>query len=235
LFTKNIKFTYGSIKGSEQSNWQELLPKGYTTSFIELLAANNFCGVMWDRNGLRNEEFVQLTESLENQGLLPHFSRSKRWGFVKLSSVQDKLSDSQISSLRNKLLDAPFVYFDSGFSTIESGPDGSFIWATRRKATIMIVNPSKELIRKKIEFQVKTSPMGNPRDLQIFSSGKLNRYSLNSEAIPIYDEYIEIPAKSTTQIQISVSGKGDKVSGDPRTFFFQVIPKNNFESNKPSN
>jgi phosphoglycerol transferase len=235
LFTKNIKFTYGSIKGSEHSNWQELLPKSYSTSFVELLAANGFCGLMWDRNGLRNEEFAQLTDSLKNQSLLPHFSRSKRWGFVNLSSVQDKLSDSQISSMRKKLLDAPFVYFDSGFSTIESGPDGSFIWATRSKATIMIVNPSEELIRKKVEFHVKTSPMGNPRNLQIFSSGKLNRYSLNAETITIYDEYIEIPAKSTTQIQISVSGKGDKVSGDPRTFFFQVIPKNNFESNKQSN
>jgi phosphoglycerol transferase len=233
LFTKNIKFTYGSIKGSEQSNWQELLPKSYSISFIELLAANNFCGLMWDRNGLRNEEFAQLTDSLENQGLLPHFSRSKRWGFVNLSSVQDKLSNSQISSLRNKLLDAPFVYFDAGFSTIESGPEGSFIWATRSKATIKIVNPSNELIRKKIEFQVKTSPMGNPRDLQILTAGIINRYKLGSVSTPIYDEYIEIPAKSTAQIEISVSGKGDKVSGDPRTFFFQVVPKNNFESNKP--
>jgi hypothetical protein len=56
---------------------------------------------------------------------------------------------------------------------------------------------------------------------------------LGSVSTPIYDEYIEIPAKSTAQIEISVSGKGDKVSGDPRTFFFQVVPKNNFESNKP--
>jgi phosphoglycerol transferase len=232
LFTKNLKFTYGSIKGSEHSNWQELLPKSYSTSFIELLAANSFCGLMWDRNGLRNEEFAQLTDSLEKQGLLPHFSKSKRWGFVNLSSVQDKLSDSQISSLRNKLLDAPFVYFDAGFSTLESGPEGSFIWATRSKARIKIVNPSNELIRKKIEFQVKTSPMGNPRDLQISTAGIIKIYKLDSVATPIYEEYIEIPAKSTGQIEISVSGKGDKVSGDPRTFFFQVVPKNNFESNK---
>jgi phosphoglycerol transferase len=232
LFTKNIKFTYGSIKGSEHSNWQELLPKSYSTSFLELLAANGFCGLMWDRNGLRNAEFAQLTDSLENQNLLPHFSKSKRWGFVSLFSIQNTLSDSQISALRNKLLDAPFVYFDSGFSTLESGPEGSFIWATRSKAMIKIVNPSNKLIRKKIEFQVKTSPMGNPRDLQILTAGIVKRYSLHSETTPIYQEYIMIPPKSTAQIEISVSGKGDNVFGDPRTFFFQVIPKNNFELNK---
>jgi hypothetical protein len=127
------------------------------------------------------------------------------------------------------------VYFDSGFSTLESGPNGSFIWATKSKAVIEIVNPSEELIRKKIEFQVKTSPMGTPRDLQIFSSEIIKTYSLNSDAILIYNEYIEIPAKSTEQIEISVSGKGDKVSGDPRTFFFQVVPKNNLDLNKPFN
>jgi phosphoglycerol transferase len=235
LFTKNIKFSYGSIKGSAHSSWQELLPKSYSTAFIELLAANSFCGLMWDRNGLRNEEYTQLTDSLENQDLQSYFSGSKRWGFVNLSSVQNRLSDSQISSLRTKLLDAPFVYFDSGFSTLESGPNGSFIWATKSKAVIEIVNPSEELIRKKIEFQVKTSPMGTPRDLQIFSSEIIKTYSLNSDAILIYNEYIEIPAKSTEQIEISVSGKGDKVSGDPRTFFFQVVPKNNLDLNKPFN
>jgi phosphoglycerol transferase len=235
LFTKNIKFSYGSIKGSAHSSWQELLPKSYSTAFIELLAANSFCGLMWDRNGLRNEEYTQLTDSLENQDLQPYFSGSKRWGFVNLSSVQNRLSDSKISSLRTKLLDAPFVYFDSGFSTLESGPNGSFIWATKSKAVIEIVNPSEELIRKKIEFQVKTSPMGTPRDLQIFSSEVIKTYSLNSDAILIYNEYIEIPAKSTEQIEISVSGKGDKVSGDPRTFFFQVVPKNNLDLNKPFN
>jgi phosphoglycerol transferase len=235
LFTKNIKFSYGSIKGSAHSSWQELLPKSYSTAFIELLAANSFCGLMWDRNGLRNEEYTQLTDSLENQDLQPYFSGSKRWGFVNLSSVQNRLSDSKISSLRSKLLDAPFVYFDSGFSTLESGPNGSFIWATKSKAVIEIVNPSEELIRKKIEFQVKTSPMGTPRDLQIFSSEVIKTYSLNSDAILIYNEYIVIPAKSTEQIEISVSGKGDKVSGDPRTFFFQVVPKNNLDLNKPFN
>jgi hypothetical protein len=127
------------------------------------------------------------------------------------------------------------VYFDSGFSTLESGPEGSFIWATKSKAIIKIVNPSQEMIRKNIEFQVRTSPMGNPRNLQISSPGNINRYSLNSEAILVYNEFIEIPSESTAQIEISVSGKGDKVSGDPRTFFFQVIPRNNFELNKPSN
>jgi len=233
LFTKNIKFTYGSIKGSAQSAWQEFLPMNYSSAFIELLAANSFCGLMWDRNGLRNEEYAQLTDSIENQDLQSYFSRSKRWGFVNLSSVKVRLSDSQISSLRTKLLDAPFVYFDSGFSTLELGPNGSFIWATKSKAVIEVVNPSEELIRKKIEFQVKTSPMGIQRELQISSSGKIKKYILNSDEILTYDEYIEISAKSKEQIEISVSGKGDKVSGDPRTFFFQIVPKNNLVLNKP--
>jgi phosphoglycerol transferase len=235
LFTKNLKFSYGSIKESEHSKWQELLPNSYSTPYVELLAANGFCGLMWDRYGLKKEEYALLTLTLENQNLQSYFSRSKRWGFVNLSSVQDRLSDSQVSSMRSKLLGAPFAYFDSGFSTIESGPNESFVWATKSTAVIKIVNPSQELFRRSIEFQVKTSPMGNPRDLQIATSGVMHKYSLKSDSIVMHEEYVEIPAKSVQQIKITVSGKGDKVSGDPRTFFFQVILNDNLLIKTPTN
>ena len=228
LFTRNVRFTYGSIKGSQNSSWQELLPKKYSQNFIRLIAANGFCSLMWDRNGLTTEEYVELENALNYMGLRPYFSKSERWGFVSLGPVKSQLSGVQVFDLRNDLLDAQFVHFDSGFSFWEKGPNGDFIWAIKNQAVIKIVNPSDRIIREKVKFEIRTSPTGKPRNLKIENPESVRTFKLNQDNYPIYNEVIVIPANSYTEIQISVSGRSDKVSSDPRNFYFQLLPLNKF-------
>jgi hypothetical protein len=64
--------------------------------------------------------------------------------------------------------------------------------------------------------------------LEIYNGDNLLSYDLNLENWPVFSSVIEVPANSTKKIQIKVSGRGDKVAGDPRTFYFQIIPIDGF-------
>jgi len=228
LFAEKTRFTYGSMKETKMSSWHELLPKTYSSEFLELVSANDFCALLWDRNGLMDSEYSKLLKAIDKQGLVSDFSESKRWGYIYLDGIKSRLTSSQILELRGRLLDSPIVTYALGFSTLESSPEGPFIWSTSKTSKIEITNPSNKLIRQRIEFQVKTSPAGNPRTLEIYNGDNLLSYDLNLENWPVFSSVIEVPANSTKKIQIKVSGRGDKFAGDPRSFYFQIIPIDGF-------
>ena len=107
LYSKQIRFTYGAMKQSQKSKWQNLLPKEYSSNFIDMLAANDFCAVLWDRQGLTEGEFLNLSQSLKDKRLSVNLSQSERWGFTNLESIKLELSSSNFTNLRIELLVAP--------------------------------------------------------------------------------------------------------------------------------
>jgi hypothetical protein len=222
LVSKNLKFTFGSMKDSKLSNWQSNLPNEIDVYLAEVAAGNGFCAIAWDSLGLSIEDLKKLKNVAQSLDLDIVQSISGRWGSVHLGPLSGKMSQKEKLKYKGILLDAPQFSVLKGLSGVEQDTEGLFSWATTSKVEMNVYNPSPNRIQYSLDFVLSSSPSGMKRLYQIDWQGKTKTFTLQQAGQRVVNLKINLDGDSEARIAISASGNPDSVPGDPRSFYFRL-------------
>jgi phosphoglycerol transferase len=222
LFSQDLKFTFGSMKKSKLSNWQNNLPNKIDSKLMRLAAGNDFCAITWDSLGLSPEDLSKLKDTAMNLNLDIAQSISGRWGSINLVPLAEKMNQEEKFAFRNLLLDAPQVSVVSGLSGVEQDSVGLFSWATSGSVEISVYNPSLNSAKYTVGFSISTSPSGMKREFQIDWQDQSKTVILQGAEAQTIRLDINLKGDEERKIKINASGSPDSVSGDPRLFYFKL-------------
>ena len=222
LFSQDLKFTFGAMKKSKLSNWQNNLPRKIDANLMKLAAGNDFCAITWDSLGLSPEDLNKLKDTAKSLNLDIVQSASGRWGSISLRPLSKKMNQEEKLAFRNLLLDAPQVSAVKGLSGVEQDSLGLFSWATSSSVEISVYNPSLSSTKYTIDFLISTSPSGMKREFQIDWQGQTKKVMIEGAEAQKISLEINLDGEEGEKIKISASGAPDSVPGDPRLFYFKL-------------
>lgn len=222
LVSNNLKFSFGSMKNSKLSNWQNNLPIDINANLIRLAAGNGFCAIIWDSLGLSPENLSKLRNTSNRLELNVVQSASERWGSVSLVPLLEKMKEKEKLEYRKLLLDAPQLYVVNGLSGVEKDDQGLFSWATNKTVKINVYNPAQKSTKLKVGFSLSTSPSGMRREFQILWQGQTKIFTLEQTENQKIILEMFLNGEEEEQIEITVSGGPDSVPSDPRLFYFRL-------------
>jgi hypothetical protein len=222
LFSQDLKFTFGSMKKSKLSNWQDNLPKEIDSNLMKLAAGNDFCAITWDSLGLSPEDLSKLKGTAMILDLDIVQSVSGRWGSINLAPLSEKMNQREKQLFRLLLFDAPQVSVVKGLSGVEQDSVGLFSWATSRSVEISLYNPSLNRAQHEIDFSISTSPSGMKREFQIDWQGQSKTVKLQGAQVQKISLKIDLEGGAEEHIKITASGDPDTVPSDPRLFYFRL-------------
>jgi len=222
LVSQNLKFTFGSMKNSKLSNWQNNLPNKIDANLMKIGAGNGFCAISWDAWGLSPEDLTKLKDTANSLNLDIVQSASGRWGSINLGPLLVKMNQQEKIAFRNLLLDAPQVSVVKGLSGVEQDSVGLFSWATSSSVEISVFNPSLNSTKHAIDFLISTSPTGMKREIQIDWQGQTKRFTIGGAEAQKISLEINLDGDEGEKIKISASGAPDSVPSDPRPFYFKL-------------
>jgi phosphoglycerol transferase len=222
LVSKNLKFTFGSMKNSDLSNWQRNLPDKVDAYLMQLAAGNGFCAISWDSWGLSPEELSDLKDTAMRLNLDIVQSDSGRWGSINLVPLAEKMNQEEKFAYRNLLLDALQVSVVKGLSGVEQDSVGLFSWATSSSVEISVYNPSQTSTKYTVDFSISTSPSGMKREFQIDWQDQSKTVILQGAEAQTIRLEINLEGDEKDKIKINASGSPDSVPGDPRLFYFKL-------------
>lgn len=222
LVSNNFKFSFGSMKNSKLSNWQNNLPTEINTNLMRLAAGNGFCAIIWDSLGLSPENLSKLRNASNRLELKVVESASERWGSVNLVPLAEKMNEKEKLQYSKLLLDAPQLYVLNGLSGVEKDDKGLFSWATNKTVKINVYNPGQKSTRFKVGFSLSTSPSGMRRQFQILWQGQSKIFTLEQTDNREISLEMILNREEEEQIEIKVSGGPDSVPSDPRLFYFRM-------------
>jgi hypothetical protein len=222
LFSNDLKFTFGSMKKSKLSNWQNNLPKKIDSNLMKLAAGNDFCAITWDSLGLSPQDLTKLKDTAMGLNLDIVQSDSGRWGSINLVPLAEKMNQEEKFAFRNLLLDAPQVSVVKGLSGVEQDSVGLFSWATSSSVEISVYNPSQTSTKHTFDFSISTSPSGMKREFQIDWQDQSKTVILQGAEAQTIRLEINLEDDEEEKIKINASGSPDSVPGDPRLFYFKL-------------
>jgi hypothetical protein len=222
LFSQDLKFTFGSMKKSKLSNWQNNLPKAIDSNLMKLAAGNDFCAITWDSLGLSPEDLGRLKETAKILNLDIAQSVSGRWGSINLVPLSEKMDQNEKLTFRNLLLDAPQVSVVKGLSGVEQDSVGLFSWATSSSVEISVYNPSLNSSKYTVDFSISSSPSGMKREFQIDWQGQTKAVVLQGAEAQTIRLEINLEGDKEEKVKITASGAPDSIPGDPRLFYFKL-------------
>jgi hypothetical protein len=222
LFSNDLKFTFGSMKKSKLSNWQNNLPKKIDSNLMKLAAGNDFCAITWDTLGLSPQDLTKLKDTAMGLNLDIVQSDSGRWGSINLVPLAEKMNQEEKFTFRNLLLDAPQVSVVKGLSGVEQDSVGLFSWATSSSVEISVYNPSQTSTKHIVDFSISTSPSGMKREFQIDWQDQSKTVILQGAEAQTIRLEINLEGDEEEKIKINASGSPDSVPGDPRLFYFKL-------------
>jgi hypothetical protein len=222
LFSQDLKFTFGSMKKSKLSNWQNNLPKKIDSNLMKLAAGNDFCAITWDSLGLSPQDLTKLENTVMGLNLDIVQSVSGRWGSINLGPLSEKMDQKEKMVFRNLLLDGPQVSIAKGVSGVEQDSLGLFSWATSSSVEISVYNPSLNSTKYTVDFSISASPSGMKREFQIDWQGQSKTVILQGAEAQKISLEINLDGEEGEEIKITASGSPDSVPGDPRHFYFKL-------------
>jgi phosphoglycerol transferase len=85
LFSENLVFSYGAVKGTDIENSKIINKIGDRYQNLKVISNYNFCGVLLDSRGFEDSDLVDLEMKLKSFTDGPLSSTSGRWKFYSLS------------------------------------------------------------------------------------------------------------------------------------------------------
>ena len=179
LHTKDLRWSYGAIRGRPEADWQNALDDLPTNTAMAGLAAVGFQGVYINRGGytLTGPSFEDGVRAALGAPMLT--SEDDRLVYYDLAPMRKAL-DEQLSAdgrraLRNAILAPVTVGYGPGFYGSEGSLSTRWRWA-QKDAVLVINNPGKE----PASVGITATLSGAPGTVQITGFGPTRTVAINS-------------------------------------------------------
>jgi hypothetical protein len=222
LESSDLSFTYGSMKMSKLSAWQQKIPSQIDINYLNEVSANGFCSIAWDALGLSDAELLGLRKLAQSLGLIVIESESHRWGSINIQALRAKLSAVQQKNYQLALLDAPEFALQGGLSSLEQDTNGKFAWAISHTVNYLVSNPGSTQVEIPISFKVSASPKGQSRNISITWGNQRKTVVIDSLHPANINLRLSLKPKGQLDLKIESDGGPDVVPGDPRHFYFRL-------------
>jgi phosphoglycerol transferase len=221
LHSKQLRWSYGAMRGREGDVWQASIIAKPIPEMIEAIAFTGFEGIYIDRFGYADNAAKLEKELGSILGASPLVSQNERLSFFNLSAYQQKLREKfsarELAAKREEALYPLLATWSGGFSGSEGTPGDEWRWCGPT-GELTLDNQALRRRRVTLEMSFATATEGNLRIDSQFFSEQLKTYP---EPRP-YSKTIEIP-NGKHMIKFSSDAQRVYAPNDPRVLVFRVI------------
>ena len=155
LHSRNLRWSYGAMKGRAKEVWQKLMMAKPTSEMVETLAWAGFSGVYLNRNGYADNGAKLETELAQAVGKPPLQSDDHRLVFFDLTEYQQKLkaarSLEEQAAQREAALHPLLVVWRNGCWDLEGTTENNWRWCDSR-GELQITNGAERPRRVTLEM-----------------------------------------------------------------------------------
>ena len=222
LHSKNLRWSYGTIKGRENDRWQKLTAHLPPDQFLETISLAGFSGVYVDRKGYPDngaEMEAKLANLLDTKPLV---SANGQMVFFDMGKYNSKLAEkygAAIGSKRRWALHPLILEWTGGCSDLEGSAQLNWHWCSSQ-GELVIDNPLGEERKFKLEMGLAT---GYEELANLSLDGTLISETLKINIKPTaYVKMVTVPPGHHV-IGFSCDAKRVHAPWDSRSLVFRVI------------
>ena len=221
LHSKNLRWSYGTVRGREGDRVQRSVAALPTEQFVQSLAFSNFTGIYLDRNGYEDNgaaKEAELTQTLQSKPLV---SSNGRWVFFNIADYAARLRTkySEAEWEQNKQLSFRPVLADwsGGFFELESRPGKSWRWCSS-EGDLLLRNISNTPRTIKLEMAFAT---GHEQFDDFTISGLISEQLKVNSTPGLYSKTVTVPPGESV-IHFRSAAKRVEAPADRRYLVFRV-------------
>jgi phosphoglycerol transferase len=228
LHSKNLRWSFGAMKGREADLWQRQLQERPLDFLIKTLVMHGFAGIYLDRNGYASDGRQIETELSKLIGIKPLVSSTERISFFSLIDYAQRLRQGFTEEEWNREeqgYKSPFVVtWRKGFYHLESAAtEGTWRWSCG-KGEMVLHNPRSE--NKRIGLRMRFAN-ASPTIASLHLEGELltEDLSFNQEGL-VFERTLDVPPGDHV---IRMQCEGPKVPTEDLDFRILVFRVFNFQ------
>ena len=222
LHSKDLKWSYGSIRGRYGDQWQKLAASMSVPDFIEMIALSGFRGIMLDRYGFipgDDELEVGLRVEIDKK---PVVSKDKRYVFFDLqgqnSMIETTLSRAELMSKTERARYPITTEWRGDFYELEVDDSDQWRWSGK-EGDLLIINVLEKERHVRIEMKFSTLDE-HGSELSIKSRKTSDALQISSSPKHFSQELTLI--KGRNLVRITSNDKVSQTPGEDRKLFFKV-------------
>lgn len=222
LHSKNLRWSYGAIKGRKGDLWQREVVKKPLNEFVETISLVGFDGIYIDRFGYSDsgkDLEAKLTDILKTK---PIVSKNNRFVFFNMTQynniLREKFSEEKLEEIKDDVLHPVLTSWRLGFSGLEGTPENNWRWCSS-KGELVLVNSSRKEKDILIEMAIFTG-YKEYSNLKIEGDLLSENLNVNSDGTFFSKRFILKPGKYV--IRFSSDAKRVDAPNDPRFLVFRI-------------
>lgn len=224
LHSKNLKWSYGAVKGRPLAFWMESISKLPVSSMINQIAYAGYNGIYIDRNGYMDHG-VEVEKNISKiLHIKPVVSENNNLSFFDLRGYIEGLQKEESPSdwqrhVREFFLKTSVSFsWGSGFYGLEASPESEWRWCDK-SGRLSIVNYSNRPININIAFNVATGGLSpstivitGPSTEEVIKVGRGETFrSIQIKLMP-----------GVNRFKFSSDARQTVANGDSRRLFFFI-------------
>ncbi len=235
LHSKNLRWSYGAIKGRAGDDWQRAVSAAPVSDFVEALTFAGFSGIYLNRDAYPDNGVDVEAKLFSTLGASLLVSDDGRLIFFNLTEFREKLKakftpeeweaqrDKTLFPLlvkqRDKTLFPLLVKWEGGFSDLESMPGADWRWCSSG-GELHLINSSPHEKTVTLEMLFAT---GYAEEASLVLSGPLISEHVKVNSNPrFFSKTLSIPPGHHT-VKFTCDARRVNAPRDPRHIVFKVV------------
>jgi phosphoglycerol transferase len=221
LHSKNLRWSYGTIRNREPDRAQQLVATLPTEEFVKALSFGGFSGIYLDRYGYEDNGAAKEAELANVLQAQPLVSPNGRLAFFNLTDYTAKLRgqypDSEWKAKQEISLYPILLDWKGGFSGFETSPGKSWRWCSN-EGELHINNTSP---RQRVIILEMTFATGYKEPADLIISGLISDQLKIGWDLTVYSKSITVPP-GVSVITFRSNAKRVDAPLDPRFLVFRI-------------
>ncbi|MBB2182844.1 hypothetical protein H0486_08145 [Lachnospiraceae bacterium MD1] len=223
IHSKNLKWSYGGMKGRISDLWNQKISSLDIQSMVKYISIVGFEGIYIDKRAYTIEDYTQLENELMNiLDTEPIYSENEQLCFFNMRDFNKEYysmyEEDEISKLKEKILNMNYIKLGKGFSGIEGDRPNQWMW-TSNDAELIIFNSSPEKRQFNMNFYISSST-DQKSSLNIRVNDTEFNYYIDLNGIRIDEMIILNPGENI--IRISTNAPQVYAPQDPRELYLRI-------------
>lgn len=221
LHSKNLRWSYGTIKNREADRAQQLVAALPTEDFVKALSFGGFSGIYLDRYGYEDGGAAKEAELANVLHAGPLVSANGRLVFFNLTDytarLREKYPETEWKTKRETSFYPVLLDWKGGFSGLEESPGKTWRWCSSEgELHFNNTSPRSRVLSLEMSFAA-----GNREPSEMVISGLISeQLKVGWELVTISKTVTVPPGESV--ITFRSNGKRADAPGDPRYLVFRI-------------
>jgi phosphoglycerol transferase len=221
LNSKNLRWSYGTMKNREGDRAQARVAAMPTEEFVQTLAFGGFSGIYLDRDGYEDGGAAKEAELVNVIQTQPLRSPNGRLLFFNLTDygkrLREKYPDAEWQKKQELSFHPLLLDWKGGFSELESRPGKNWHWCSS-EGELQFNNMSKLSRTVRLEMLLAT---GHPELDDFIISGLISEQLKVNSTPQFYSKTITAPPGESV-LNFRSTAKRVDAPGDPRCLVFRI-------------